>query len=116
MKNILLPLLLLSMSLYSQDLSILKFGARPGAGVDNTKAIQKAIDEASKISGTIVFPAGRFETGTIHLKSNITIVLSRNAVWTEVASLDKFERYTASVPVSYTHLDVYKRQDIYNQS
>jgi polygalacturonase len=97
MKNVFFLFLLFSLTLKSQDFLITKYGAKAGDGIDNTKSIQKAIDEAAKVSGNVIFPTGRFYTGTIHLKSNITIILTRNAIWSEIAPLDKFEKYRASV-------------------
>ena len=48
----------------------------------NTQAIQKAVDKltAMKKGGTIVFPEGRYLTGTIEMKSNVHLVLHRGAV------------------------------------
>ena len=53
-----------------------------GDGVTiNTAAIQKAIDDCSaKGGGTILFPAGRYVTGTIQLKDGITLRLGKDAV------------------------------------
>jgi len=53
-----------------------------GDGVTvNTTAIQKAIDDCSADGGgTIQFPAGRFVTGTIQLKDDVTLHLDENAV------------------------------------
>jgi polygalacturonase len=46
----------------------------------NTTAIQKAIDDCSAAGGgTIRFPAGRYLTGTIQLKSNVTLHLDQDA-------------------------------------
>lgn len=46
----------------------------------NTKAIQKAIDDCSAAGGgTIRFPAGRYLTGTIEIKSNVTLHLDDEA-------------------------------------
>jgi len=45
----------------------------------NTKAIQAAIDACGDEGGTVYFPAGKYVTGTIFLKSNITIYLSKLA-------------------------------------
>jgi hypothetical protein len=48
---------------------------------DNTRAIQKAIDEAATHGGGIVLiPAGRFVTGVLTLRSHITLQLDKNAV------------------------------------
>ena len=46
----------------------------------NTASIQKAIDDcAAAGGGTISFPAGRYLTGTIQLKSKVTLRLERDA-------------------------------------
>ena len=46
----------------------------------NTASIQKAIDNcAAGGGGTIHFPAGRYLTGTIQIKSNITLRLAKDA-------------------------------------
>ena len=46
----------------------------------NTTQLQKAIDDlASSGGGTLRFPAGTYLTGTLQLKSNITLHLDKNA-------------------------------------
>jgi polygalacturonase len=46
----------------------------------NTAAIQKAIDGCSAAGGgTISFPAGHYLTGTIQIKSNVTLRLAKDA-------------------------------------
>jgi len=46
----------------------------------NTTTIQKAIDDCSEAGGgTISFPAGRYLTGTIQIKSNVTLRLEKDA-------------------------------------
>jgi len=47
----------------------------------NTAAIQKAIDDLSaKGGGTIRFPAGRYLSGTIEIKSKVTLHLDEDAI------------------------------------
>lgn len=48
----------------------------------NTEAIQKAIDycHAQKNGGSLVFPKGEYLTGTLVLKSNVTLKLEKDAV------------------------------------
>ncbi len=47
----------------------------------NTATIQKAIDDCTAAGGgTISFPAGRYLTGTIQIKSNVTLRLEKDAV------------------------------------
>jgi polygalacturonase len=58
-----------------------KIGALGDGATVNTTAIQKAIDACSADGGgTIQFPAGRYVTGTIQLKDNVTLHLDANAV------------------------------------
>ncbi|GIV36357.1 MAG: hypothetical protein KatS3mg032_0736 [Cyclobacteriaceae bacterium] len=52
--------------------NIKDFGAKDDSITLNTQAIQQAIDACSKAGGGVVlFPSGKFTTGTIILKSNI---------------------------------------------
>ena len=54
--------------------NVLKFGAKNDSSALATKAIAAAIEAAvKKGGGTIFFPAGKYLTGPIHLKSNTTI-------------------------------------------
>src|SRR3954468_24678062 len=46
----------------------------------NTESIQKAIDDcAAGGGGTVLFPAGRYLTGTIQIKSNVTLRIDEQA-------------------------------------
>ncbi|MHC4656323.1 MAG: glycoside hydrolase family 28 protein [Planctomycetota bacterium] len=52
------------------------YGARPDGKTMCTKSIQKAIDECAKQGGgTVYFPPGTFLSGTIYMKSNVTLRL-----------------------------------------
>ena len=74
------------------DYDILAFGARAdfgdaGSPTNNRAAIQCAIDTAHEAGGgRVVVPAGRFLTGSLVLKSNVTLRLEQGS-WL-VASLD----------------------------
>lgn len=48
----------------------------------NTKAIQKAIDfaHAQKGGGCVVFPKGKYLTGTLVMKSNVTLKIEKDAI------------------------------------
>lgn len=57
------------------------FGCKSDGITDNTGSIQKAVDFISeKGGGTLVFYVGRYVTGSIELKSNVTIKLAEAAV------------------------------------
>jgi len=60
-------------------INILDFDAVPDATSLSTQAIQRAIDSAAE-GDTVVIPAGRFLTGALFLKSNMTLELTENAV------------------------------------
>lgn len=64
-----------------QDFPITNYGAKAGDGIVNTPAIQSAIDACNKAGGgTVTIPAGRFVTGTLRLKHNVSLNLDEGAV------------------------------------
>src|SRR4051794_9095063 len=74
---ILSPLILAAAPFYN----VRDFGAKGDGSARDTAAIQKAIDAAEKDGGGIVVtPAGTYRSGTIHLKSNVTLQLTSGAV------------------------------------
>ncbi len=63
------------------EFNVLDFGARADGQTLNTSAIAAAILAAAKIGGgTIIFPPGRYRSGTFRLVSNITLQLQAGAV------------------------------------
>ncbi|MBO4659556.1 MAG: right-handed parallel beta-helix repeat-containing protein [Prevotella sp.] len=65
----------------AKDYYITDYGARKSTKKVNTQAIQKAIDECHKNrGGRVVVPRGKFLTGAIVLKSNVTLHLEEGAV------------------------------------
>jgi polygalacturonase len=64
----------------------------------NTEAIQKAIDycHSQKNGGCLIFPEGVYKTGTIVLKSNVSIRLERGAVIS--GSTDPYDYYALEAP------------------
>lgn len=71
------------------DISILTFGADPSAERISTTAIQQAIAKA-KPGDSVVIPAGRYLTGAIFLKSDITLHLAQGAVLLGSQHLDDY--------------------------
>jgi polygalacturonase len=70
-------ILLLCLPAFAADLNVRDFGAKGDGKTPDTAAIQKAIDAGP---GVVYFPTGRFLSGTIFLKSNVTLYLSPGAV------------------------------------
>lgn len=81
----------------AQTYNITDFGAKGDGRTVNTGAIQKAIDKATQQGGTVLVPAGNFITGTIQLKSNVTLYLNRNAILHGVATPSAYP----SMPITY---------------
>ncbi len=101
--------LVLSVTLFSivkgqQYFNVVSYGAKNDSSKLATKAIAQAIDAASKKGGgTIYFPAGKYLTGPIHLKSNITIFIEAGA---ELHFSDNFEDYLPMVESRYEGVDI----------
>jgi polygalacturonase len=54
-------------------------GAKGDGRVRDTKAIQRAVNEAADVKGTVRFPKGRYRSGTVRLRSGIEVVLEAGA-------------------------------------
>ena len=75
----------------ANDYNIVNFGAVPDTSVLSTNAIQKAIDECfSHGGGVVIIPSGNFKTGTIILKSNVTLYLQPGAILFGSRNLDDY--------------------------
>lgn len=98
--------LIISSKAFSQDYyNVTKFGARNDSSKLCTQAISKAIAAASKAGGgTVYFPAGKYLTGPIHLKSNITIYIDAGA---ELHFSNNFDDYLPMVESRYEGVDVF---------
>ena len=64
-----------------------------------TAAINKAIAKAPE-GAEIVFPAGRYLTGTIHLKSNVTLTLTEGAEIIGSTNIDDYDSYIPTKDMS----------------
>ncbi len=83
---------------------VTKYGAKNDSSKIATKPIADAINAASKAGGgTVYFPAGKYLTGPIHLKSNITILIDAGA---ELHFSDNFDDYLPMVQSRYEGVDV----------
>lgn len=64
----------------STSLDVRDFGAKGDGATKDTNAIQAAIDKASSSGGgTVVLPPGKYVSGTIHLRDNLTLQIDQGA-------------------------------------
>jgi polygalacturonase len=92
MRTIYLSVFLLAalLQLEAKDYNASMFGAKSNGTTLNTSSIQKGIDYISENGGgRLVFYVGRYLTGTIYLKSNVTIQLEEGAIL--VGSVNPFD-------------------------
>jgi len=82
-------------------MSICDFGAT-GEGED-TEAVQAAIDAAGERGGVVVFPAGEWVTGTVRLRSGVTVELEPGAVW---KGSDRLEAYPDVPAANQSRMDL----------
>ena len=83
-----------------RDFNITDYGARPGAGSDNTEALRKAIEACHAAGGgRVVVPAGVFQTGAIHLRSNVNLYVAEGATLKFSSEPEKY------LPVVYTRFE-----------
>ena len=75
--------------------SVTEFGAAGDGVTMNTVSIQSAIDECSKSGGTVYFPAGKYLTGSLYLRSDVTIYLENGAT---IFGSGKLTDYKAHFP------------------
>jgi polygalacturonase len=70
----------ITMNLCAREYNIMEYGAKSDTTLLSTKAIQAAIDDCHlNKGGTVLIPAGTFVTGTIYLKSYVTLRLEKGA-------------------------------------
>ncbi len=93
-KNIvLLSLLIVDTNfLHAADFDITKYGAIGDGTTLNTLFIQKAIDECTRSGGgKVIFPAGKYLSGTIVLKENVTLLLEKDALLLGSTNVDDYQ-------------------------
>src|ERR1700760_227857 len=67
-----------------------QFGVRPGSPDDQTRALQRAIDEAARAQVPLALPPGVYRTGMLRLSSGTQLIGVRGAtrlVFTSGASM-----------------------------
>jgi polygalacturonase len=76
------------------EYNVKDFGAKGNGKSDNTEAINRAIAHCNEQGGgVVVVPAGRYLSGTIHLKSNVELRLEKDAVLLGIADPKQYTGY-----------------------
>jgi len=71
----------LSLGARAATFDVKAFGAKADGKTQDREAINRTIDAAVAAGGgTVYFPAGTYVTGSIHLRSNITLQLEHGTV------------------------------------
>jgi len=78
-------------------LNIMDFGAAGDGKQLDTSAIQSAIDECNRVQGRLVFPAGKYLTGTLYIKSGVEIHLENDAVILGSTDIDDYATDTGGI-------------------
>jgi polygalacturonase len=86
--------------------SVQEYGADGNGNTIDTRAINKAIDAAAAAGGgTVYFPAGEYLSGSIHLKSHITLHLENGATIVAVSENPEVNYDQAEPSVNTTYQD-----------
>jgi polygalacturonase len=92
---------------YTSTFNIKQYGAAGDGKTLDSPAINKAIAAASKAGGgTVHFPAGTYLSGSIRLKSNITLYLEQGAVieaTSDIAAYDPNEPFPSNQYQDFGH-------------
>jgi polygalacturonase len=92
MKTLISTLFLCCLSYTGNAVTIdmLAYGGVPDGQTDNTAIIQRAINACSEQTGSIIFPAGKYLTGALFLRSNVHIQLEAGAEILGSTDLDAY--------------------------
>ena len=68
-------------------------GAKGDGTTKDTQALQAAIDKAAETGGTVVVSPGRYVSGTLHLRSNLTLRIEQGATLVFSPDDEDFDPY-----------------------
>lgn len=72
------------------EINVRDSGAKGDGKTLDTKAIQSAVDKCAETGGKVILSDGIFLTGTIYLKSNVTLVVEKGAVMLGSLNLEDY--------------------------
>jgi polygalacturonase len=80
------------------DFDVRRFGTAGDGRALDTAALNQAVDAcAAAGGGRVVVPAGRYLTGTVRLRSNVTLHLECGAELIGTSDLDRYDHFTPPV-------------------
>ncbi|MHB1688352.1 MAG: glycoside hydrolase family 28 protein [Ignavibacteriaceae bacterium] len=113
MKKIFLLLFLTLASAMAQTNSfynVKDFGAKGDGLTIDTKPLQEAIDKCANQGGTVLFPPGKYLTGSLVLKNNVDIYLQNGATILGSTNLKDYESHQPEIK-SYN--DIFLKYSIF---
>jgi polygalacturonase len=87
----------------------LAYGAKGDGVTQDTKAIQSAINDAAVKGGKVILPAGTYLTGTLFMKSYVTLEIAEGAVLLGSTNLND---YPDTIPSFQSYNDVFLTQSL----
>lgn len=105
MKKVFIAIVLFSsINVLAQDYNASLFGIQSNGTTLNTTSIQKGIDYIHENGGgRLMFYVGRYLTGTIHMKSNVTIHLEEGAILLGSTNPFDYERMSNWTALIFAH-------------
>jgi len=82
----------------SSSYDVRAYGAKGDGFTKDTRALQSAIDAAGGLGGRVRFPPGKYLSGTLHLRTNVSVTLDAGATLIasrDDADFDPYERVSA---------------------
>ena len=93
-----------------KSFNVRDFGARGDGTTLETAAIQRALDASAFAGGgRVVLPAGRYLSGTVHLKSHVELFLEAGATLLGATNLDLYETFALTNRLPRLHTSRWHR-------
>jgi polygalacturonase len=109
--------LLFALSGQGADFQVNSYGAKGDGQTTDTAAIQKAIDEAARVKGTVVFKPGVYPSGALFVKSGVTFRVDEGVTIRGIQELAAYpERPTRIAGIEMTWpsalINVYEQSNV----